>query len=143
MPRARASGALRLKATLIVLDIRVLRPHEQTRPELLAGLLAEIERDGVLKVPVLVEREHHVILDGHHRWEALRRLGCRRIPAYVVDYFSEEISLTTWPGAIVATVTKEEVVDHGLRGDLFPPKTTRHILKEKVPESPVPLKDLM
>ena len=66
-----------------------------------------------------------------------------RIPAYVVDYSSEEISLTTWPGAIVATVTKKEVVDHGVRGDLFPPKTTRHILKEKVPESPVPLKDLM
>ena len=143
MPRARASGALRMKASLVVLDIRVLRPHEQTRPELLAQLLAEIERDGVLKIPVLVEREHHVILDGHHRWEALRRLGCRRIPAYVVDYSSEEISLTTWPGAIVATITKEQVVDHGVRGDLFPPKTTRHLLKEKVPESPVPLKDLM
>jgi len=132
-----------MKASLVVLDIRVLRPHEQTRPELLAQLLAEIERDGVLKIPVLVEREHHVILDGHHRWEALRRLGCRRIPAYVVDYSSEEISLTTWPGAIVATITKEQVVDHGVRGDLFPPKTTRHLLKEKVPESPVPLKDLM
>jgi len=119
-----------MKASLVVLDIRVLRPHEQTRPELLAQLLAEIERDGVLKIPVLVEREHHVILDGHHRWEALRRLGCRWIPAYVVDYSSEEISLTTWPGAIVATITKEQVVDHGVRGDLFPPKTTRHLLKE-------------
>ena len=132
-----------MKASLVVLDIRVLRPHEQTRPELLAQLVAEIERDGVLKIPVLVEREHHVILDGHHRWEALRRLGCRRIPAYVVDYSSEEISLTTWPGAIVATVTKEQVVDHGVRGDLFPPKTTRHLLAVKLPESPVPLKDLM
>jgi hypothetical protein len=143
MRRARASGALRLRASLEVLDIRVPKPHEQTRPELLSELLEEIARDGVLKVPVLVEREHHVILDGHHRWEALRRLGCRRIPAYLVDYASEEISLTTWPGAIVATVTKAEVVAHGVKGDLFPPKTTRHLLKEKLPESPVPLKDLM
>jgi hypothetical protein len=143
MRRARASGALRLRASLEVLDIRVPKPHEQTRPELLSELLEEIARDGVLKVPVLVEREHHVILDGHHRWEALRRLGCRRIPAYVVDYASEEISLTTWPGATVATVTKGEVVAHGVKGDLFPPKTTRHLLKEKLPESPVPLKDLM
>jgi hypothetical protein len=127
----------------MILDIRDVRPHEQTRPELLAELLAEIRRDGELRVPVLVEREHHVILDGHHRWEALRQLGCKRIPAYVVDYASEEISLTTWPGAIVATVTKEEVVDHGLRGNLFPPKTTRHLLSVKLPESPVPLKDLM
>ena len=132
-----------MRATLVVLDITVPRPHERTRPDLLAQLVEEIARDGVLKVPVLVEREHHVILDGHHRWEALRRLGCRRIPAYVVDYASEEISLTTWPGAIVATVTKEEVVAHGVAGDLFPPKTTRHLLKEKLPVSPVPLKDLM
>ena len=42
---------------------------------------------------------------GGHFWvyfqyaHALRRLGCRRIPAYVVDYASEEIALTTWPGA--------------------------------------------
>ncbi len=143
MPRARASGALRLRASLELLDIRIPKPHEQTRPDLLSQLIEEIERDGVLKVPVLLEREHHVILDGHHRWEALRRLGCRRIPAYVVDYSSEEISVTTWPGAIVATVTKEEVVAHGVKGDLFPPKTTRHLLREKLPDSPVPLKDLM
>jgi hypothetical protein len=143
MPRARASGALRLRASLEVLDIRIPKPHERTRPGLLSQLIEEIERDGVLKVPVLLEREHLVILDGHHRWEALRRLGCKRIPAYVVDYSSEEISVTTWPGAIVATVTKEEVVAHGVKGDLFPPKTTRHLLRKKLPESPVPLKDLM
>ena len=134
---------LRVRVVLEVLEIDVLRPHERTRDELLAQLTEEIRRDGVLKLPVLVEREHHVILDGHHRYEALRRLGCRRIPAYVVDYASEEIALTTWPGAIVARVTKAEVVTHGVKGDLFPPKTTRHLLKEKLPESPVRLKDLM
>ena len=31
----------------------------------------------------------------------------------------------------------------GTGGDLFPPKTTRHLLAVKLPESPVPLKDLM
>ena len=143
MPRARAPEARRLRATFEILDIRDVRPHERTREDLLEQLLAEISRDGVLKLPVLVEREHHVILDGHHRYEALRRLGCRRIPAYVVDYMSDEIGLTTWPGAIVAQVTKEEVVAHGLGGNLFPPKTTRHQLKVKLAESPVALKDLM
>jgi len=143
MPRARAPEAARLGAALEILDIRQVRPHERTREDLLEQLLAEIPRDGELRLPVLVEREHHVILDGHHRYEALRRLGCRRIPAYVVDYASEEIGLTTWPGAIVATVTKAEVVAHGLAGNLFPPKTTRHLLKVKLEESPVRLKDLM
>ena len=66
---------LRVRVVLEVLEIDVLRPHERTRDELLAQLTAEIRRDGVLKLPVLVEQEHHVILDGHHRYEALRRLG--------------------------------------------------------------------
>jgi len=34
-------------------------------------------------------------------------------------------------------------VSRGVKGDLFPPKTTRHLLKDKLPESPTPLKDLM
>jgi hypothetical protein len=142
MPRARAPEAPRLRVSLEILDVHDLRPHERTREDLLEPLRAEIERDGELKLPVLVEREHHVILDGHHRYEALRRLGCRRIPAYVVDYASEEIGLTTWPGAVVATVTKGEVVARGVQGRRFPPKTTRHLLKEKLAESPVRLKDL-
>jgi len=143
MPRARASATSRARASVTILDIEDLRPHERIREELLAQLLAEIRRDGELKMPVLVEREHHVILDGHHRYEALRRLGCRRIPAYLVEYESEEIGLTTWPGAIVARVTKAEVIARGVKGELFPPKTTRHLLKETLPESPVRLKDLM
>jgi len=143
MPRVRTSQATGLRLTLEVLDITAVRPHERTRQELLDQLLAEIARDGVLKLPILVEREHHVILDGHHRYAALRRLGCKRIPVYLVDYGSEDVGLATWPGAIVATVTKQEVVSRGVKGDLFPPKTTRHLLKDKLPESPTPLKDLM
>jgi hypothetical protein len=132
-----------MHVTFEILDIRELKPHEQLQAPLLAKVMGAIEHDGQINIPILVEREHHVILDGHHRFEALRRLGCRKAPAYVVDYYSEEIGLTTWPGAIVDHVSKDEVIAHGLRGELFPPKTTRHLLREKLPESPVRLKELM
>ena len=143
MPGAWVRVAPRLQASLEILDIFSLRPHEQVQKALLEKTMREIVEEGRLHLPVLVEREHRVILDGHHRYEALRRLGCRRVPCYVVDYASEEIRLTTWPGATVDRVSKEEVVDHGMRGQLFPPKTTRHLLNETLPESPVALKDLM
>ena len=143
MTGATAAQAPRTWVTFEILDIRELKPHEQLQAPLLAQVMGAIERDGRINIPVLVERAHHVILDGHHRFEALRRLGCRRCPAYVVDYFCEEIGLTTWPGAVVDHVTKQDVLDHGLRRELFPPKTTRHLLREKLPDSPVPLKDLM
>ncbi|MEK6987516.1 MAG: ParB N-terminal domain-containing protein, partial [Candidatus Thermoplasmatota archaeon] len=86
---------------------------------------------------------HFVILDGHHRFAALKALGCRRIPAYVIDYFSDIIDLKTWPDAVVQEVRKDEVIRRGLANDPFPPKTTRHILKIKLPDVFTDLEDLM
>jgi len=114
-----------------ILDIGKLRPHERTKPELLEKLVEAIRADGFLRRPLLVEDEHFVILDGHHRYEALRLLGCVRIPVYLVHYGDPAIGLTTWDEAVVATVTKAEVVTRGTRGDLFPPKTTRHLLPKE------------
>jgi len=119
-----------------------LRAHERTREPLLRKLVDEIRSDGYLRKPILVEAEHLVILDGHHRAEALRILGCTRVPVYLVDYGNSGITLTTWPEAIVATVTKEEVIDRGVRRDLFPPKTTRHVLAFEFKEVRVPLDEL-
>ncbi|MBI4416881.1 MAG: ParB N-terminal domain-containing protein [Euryarchaeota archaeon] len=119
-----------------------MRPHERTQPPLVKSTAKAIQADGFLGRPILVESKHHVILDGHHRWEALKVLGCSKIPVYLVEYADDGIGLTTWPGAIVSHVTKEEVVDRGLRGDLFPPKTTRHLVQGELPDVRVPLEDL-
>jgi hypothetical protein len=110
-----------------ILDIERLRPHEKTNADRLAKLVDAIRTDGYLRRPVLVDDEHFVILDGHHRYEALRRLGCVRIPVYLVEYGDDGIGLTTWPEAAVKVVTKAEVLERGIHGDLFPPKTTRHL----------------
>lgn len=126
-----------------MLEIRKLHGHELLRPSLLESLFEEIKRDTYLKKPILVADEYFVVLDGHHRLEALRLLGCRLIPAYVVNYFSPVVSVTTWPGAIVSEVTKEEVIRRGLTDDCFPPKTTRHTLNIQLEARPTDLEDLM
>lgn len=127
-----------------LLPAESLRSHEATNPLVLRQTIESIRREGCLRRPILVEGRHHIILDGHHRYEALRALGCRRIPAYVVDYFDPAVELTTWPGAIVKEISKEEVVRQVLeRKLLFPPKTTRHIVHAEMPERPIPLADLM
>jgi len=125
-----------------IVEIETLRSHEQVRPALLARLVDQIRSEGCVRKPILVESRHSVILDGHHRYEALKRLGCRKIPVYVVDYEDPGIGLTTWPEATVGTVTKAAVIDHALRGDPFPPKTTRHLLTFTLEEVRVPLDEL-
>src|SRR2546427_7227657 len=73
----------------------------------------QIRKDGYLRRPVLVADGELVILDGHHRVEAIRALGARRIPAYLIDYFSDIVRLSTWPDAEVSVVTKEDVIRRG------------------------------
>ncbi len=81
-----------------------------------------------------------MILNGHHRVEAMRRLGLRRIPAWLLDYDGDGVELGRWgPGPPIA---KAEVLRRARRGQPFPPKTTRHRLREPLPLRSVGLDEL-
>jgi len=131
-----------VKAVFKIVGINELKSHEELQEKLLKGLLEMIKRDGFIRKPIVVEDKHYVILDGHHRWGALRLLGCKKIPIYLVDYFDDGIIVETWPGAVHDVVTKEEVIEMGLSDKLFPAKTTRHRFKDRLKEVKVDLKEL-
>ena len=126
-----------------LLDIDLLHCHEEIQLPLLERVMEEIREDGYVKKPILVADRVWVILDGHHRYEALRRLGCRRVPAYVIDYFSDVVDLTLWPTAKERNVRKEDVVERGRAGLLYTPKTTRHTIRIQLPDIFTDLEDLM
>lgn len=81
-----------------------------------------------------------VILDGHHRVEALRILGLKRIPALLVDYDSDCVKVTSWRDGVI--VTKSMVREYGLKGILMEPKTSRHMVCFEIPEVNIPLEVL-
>ncbi len=143
MARAGFAAKERSAARFELLDIELLHCHEEIQPPLLERVLREIREDGYVKKPILVADKVYVILDGHHRFEALKRLGCRRAPCYVIDYFSDVVDLTLWPTAKVKGVRKEDVVERGRAGMLYTPKTTRHTLKIRLPDVFTDLEDLM
>ncbi|MCE4610709.1 MAG: ParB N-terminal domain-containing protein [Desulfurococcales archaeon] len=125
---------------LILLDN--LKPHEMVIEERVKMLQESLVREGVQIRPILVDYKTMVILDGHHRVEALRRLGARKVAAVLVDYDSDEcIKVGTWREGWV--VSKNEVRERGLKGKLYPPRTSRHMPRFKVPEVNVPLNDLL
>jgi len=85
---------IRLRVALV--DIERLHHHEEVVPGLLEELVEQIRRDGLLKHPIIIDEASFVILDGTHRVEALRSLGCRRAPACLVDYHEPRIKLMCW-----------------------------------------------
>ncbi len=128
------SGVL---AVFGLLELSALLRHEETQPEHLAALTREIEQDGELRQPIVVDRHTLVILDGHHRVEALRDLGRTLVPVYLVDYGDPAIAV--FPRRADVEVTKESVVQSGLLDRPYPPKTSRHVLPGGLPARPIPL----
>lgn len=118
-----------------------LRGHERIDPAKVDELAHELRTRGIFADPIWVTRDSDVILNGHHRVAALRRLGAIRVPAWIVTYDDPTVRLDRWtPGP---PITKEEVVRRARSGDLFPPKTTRHRLTPELPARPTPVSELM
>ncbi len=110
-----------------LVELERLLQHEEVDPEHLRRLTEQIAADGVLKYAIAVDRRTNVILDGVHRYNALKTLGCRRVPVVYVDYESPDIEVLTWREGY--SLTKREVVEAALTGRLLPPKTSRHMVR--------------
>jgi hypothetical protein len=128
-------------AQFALVRLSELRAHEEIEEASLLDLIDHIRRSQVLSDPIWVARGSSVILNGHHRVEALRRIGADRVPAWIIDYDSDLVHLERWhPGP---PITKSEVVARAREGRLFPPKTTRHRLLMDLPARPTPLSTLL
>lgn len=119
-----------MRQGVVLLPIASLRAHEQVCPQRLEQLLVKIKQDGRLKNPIVVDRKTSVILDGHHRVECLRLMGCRLAPAMAVDYMSDRVRV--FSRRKIFKVNKAPVLELALAGRPFPYKTTRNWIKGRI-----------
>lgn len=114
-----------------VLPIDQLKPHEKGSPLYLELIKQEILTDGILRYPIIADEKTGVILDGMHRWLALKSLGLQFIPVILVDT-SQGAKIRIGKRRIhrymdpVDSPTVEEVIEAGLSGRLMEPRSTRH-----------------
>lgn len=147
--------------THALIPVRDLLPHEQTRSEHVKEVADEIRKVGRFTKPIAVEiigienspdgiifcpyngreKKFGVILDGHHRVEAMKYLGCQWIPAYTFNYDSPEVSVEFWKGSEIPGIKdlKNEIARRAYSRNIFPPKTTRHTFHVEMPDVDVPL----
>ena len=122
------------------MPIEILRPHEQTISKKVDELEKMTNRWKAYVLPLVVDKNTGVILDGHHRHQVSIRLNLQCLPCVLVDYFGDEtVELDVWPNCGRDSLTKGEVVEAGLNGALFSPKTSRHRLSDHLPPISVPL----
>jgi len=141
MPR-KDCGSRRLSTRLVAVEIGSLIEHEEVFYEKVLQLAYEIKRDGLLKYPILVEAKTRIILDGHHRYHALKLLGAKYVPVFLVDYYKDPITVGSWRKNF--NITKQIVLKAGLSGKKLPTKTSRHILVGlSVPYIGIPLSAML
>ena len=126
------------------MPVEVLKPHEQVIQKKVTQLEKMTMRWNAYTKPLLVDGATGTILDGHHRFEIAKRLGLQCLPCVVVDYVEDDsIALMLWPNSDREVITKQDVIDAGMSGDLMSPKTSRHLLSDDLPPISVPLSRLM
>ena len=126
-----------------LVPVNWLKPHEEIKVKPRDKLLDMTNRWGGFTKPILVDTHTGALLDGHHRLSVAKELGLKLIPAICLDYLNSElISLELWPNANIESIDKAEVIEMCLGNDLYPPKTTKHVLIYDLPPILVTLEEL-
>lgn len=106
-----------------LIDVSDLKPHEMFDEKRALEIQESIIKEG-LKHPIVVDRSTNIILDGHHRYNIMKKLKIPQVPVFYVNYFDEHIIVDSWNGI---KLTKNDVIGNVRSGKLFPNKTTKHM----------------
>tara|TARA_B100000927_G_scaffold243835_1_gene205998 strand:- start:749 stop:1186 length:438 start_codon:yes stop_codon:yes gene_type:complete len=106
-------------------DVNLLYPHERIIDKN-KNILKEkfINSHGIFFISsIIICNESGLIIDGHHRYNALKELGLSKIPVTKINYKSKKIKTSK-----KNDICKNLIIKKALSKDLFKPKSTRHLI---------------
>tara|TARA_B100000575_G_C23078266_1_gene621127 strand:- start:971 stop:1408 length:438 start_codon:yes stop_codon:yes gene_type:complete len=106
-------------------DVNLLYPHERIIDKN-KNVLKEkfINSHGIFFISsIIICNESGLIIDGHHRYNALKELGLSKIPVTKINYKSKKIKTSE-----KNDICKNLIIKKAVSKDLFKPKSTRHLI---------------
>lgn len=106
-----------------LMDIDLLKPHEkiiEKKKTSLAKFIKSYDNYYIISSIVCCHKSM-LIIDGHHRYFALKDLGFKKAPVTLVDYSKKSIRTGT-----KNSLPKEHIIEIGISDNLMEPKSTEH-----------------
>ncbi len=98
-----------LQVEHVLLSVDILLQHEELVTERLNDIMRNMESLNAVDMPIIVApipgSDKYLIVDGHHRWAALKELGYKKIPSVLIDYFDPKVKVYTWYPAFLGDVS--------------------------------------
>ena len=107
------------------IDIELLKCHEQVvleRKESLVSYLKSLNPE-ILISSLIVCDQTNMIIDGHHRYSAMKELGINIVPVTYVKYQSDFIKTH-----VDNRISKDEILHASLTNKLLEPKSSKHLI---------------
>jgi hypothetical protein len=106
-----------------LVPIEILLPHEHVLVEKIDSLKEYIcnHKPWVILPAIIVCEKTNVIIDGHHRYFALLKIGVKKIPVVYINYYSNLII-----AELNKMISKEQIIEAGISGKLLKPKSSFH-----------------
>lgn len=119
--------SISLSANLFIsnefVEVDDIFPHEEVvveRMEKLVQYLASL-KPYIIIPSIIICSETNMIIDGHHRYYALQKLGYKKVPVTKINYQSSLVSTH-----LDCHISKQALLDAALNRRMLPPKSSFH-----------------